>query len=349
MTDQTTTFFDFDDPTQNLIDETIKEKTETDTTKVEEKPKVDENVSFFGEDSKIKKEEEKPEVTSFKDIFSSLVEDGKLTSIEKLEDLPETVDKDSAKSIIEKEIDTLFEQEFTGLMDSLGALGTNFLKYTKDGGNPETFISKVTEKPIVSKLPFRTEEDKESFLRLNYLKFEGKDSDEADMLIKAYKDNGKLDSVAEKLRDKRIDEEIELTKKLANDAKTAKANEISARSKERTVIEDTIKKGDDVLGIQLTNKNKLVSFLGDYKFVDKSINKELTAFDVELSKALTDPVKKLVIADILLNNFNFDKLKIKAKQEITKKIEEQSDKGVKTTSGKTTATAKGLTEFLDLI
>jgi len=143
--------------------------------------------------------------------------------------------------------------------------------------------------------------------------------------------------------------EIELTKKLANDAKTAKANEISARSKERTVIEDTIKKSDEVLGIQLTNKNKLVSFLGDYKFVDKSINKELTAFDVELSKALTDPVKKLVIADILLNNFNFDKLKIKAKQEITKKIEEQSDKGVKTSSGKTTSTVKGLTEFLDLI
>ncbi len=30
MADQATTFFDFDDPTQNLIDDTIKEKTETD-------------------------------------------------------------------------------------------------------------------------------------------------------------------------------------------------------------------------------------------------------------------------------------------------------------------------------
>lgn len=350
MTDQNK-FFDFDDPTDVL--DTVKEKAETgtETTKVETKVEPDKDVSFFGAD----KTETTTDVTidtttaSFKDAFSTLIEDGKFTSIDKIEDLPETLDVANAAELIEKEIDVLFEQEFNSLMDSLGSIGTDFLRYAKNGGNPETFISKVTEKPIVSKIPFETDDDKENFLKVNYMKFEGKDSEEADLLVKAYKDNGKLNSIAERIRDKRIEEEVAYTKKLADDVKQQKTADIAARSKERTILEEAIKKTDDVLGIQITNKNKIVSFVNDYKFVDKSINKELTAFDVELNKALQDPTKKLVLAEILLNNFNFDKFKIKAKKEIVDKIEKQSNDKVRVGGGKLQTDATGFRDFLDMI
>jgi hypothetical protein len=348
MTDQNT-FFDFDDPTDVL--DTVKEKTETDTTKVETKVEPDKDVAFFGEDKTdtTKEVKDNAATTSFKDVFSTLIEDGKFTSIDKIEDLPETLDVANAAELIEKEVDVLFEQEFNSLMGSLGSIGTDFLRYAKNGGNPETFISKVTEKPIVSKMPFDTDDDKENFLKVNYMKFEGKDSEEADLLVKAYKDNGKLNSIAEKVRDKRIEEEVAYTKKLADDVKQQKTADIAARSKERSSLEEAIKKTDDVLGIQITNKNKIVSFVNDYKFVDKSINKELTAFDVELNKALQDPTKKLVLAEILLNNFNFDKFKIKAKQEIVGKMEKQSNDKVRVGGGKLQTDATGFRDFLDMI
>lgn len=349
MTDQNT-FFDFDDPTDVLVD-TIKEKTETDTTKVETKTEPDKDVAFFGEDKTDTTKDVKDNVatTSFKDVFSTLIEDGKFTSIDKIEDLPETLDVANAAELIEKEVDVLFEQEFNSLMDSLGSIGTDFLRYAKNGGNPETFISKVTEKPIVSKIPFETDDDKENFLKVNYMKFEGKDSEEADLLVKAYKDNGKLNSIAERIRDKRIEEEVAFTRKMADDVKQQKADTLAARVKERNSLEDTIKKTDDVLGIQITNKNKIVSFVNDYKYIDKAVNKELTAFDVELNKALQDPTKKLVLAEILLNNFNFDKFKIKAKQEIVSKMEKQSNDKVRVGGGKLQTDSTGFRDFLDMI
>jgi len=281
-------------------------------------------------------------------ILKPYIDDERFLAIKSVED----ADAHDFADLIDLEADARVEETFNSLREKVGDLGVAFLKYAQNGtGDPDAFLKSLNNAPIVSKLPYVTEEDKEQFLSLNYQKFENKSKDEADALVKYYKDSGVLVKIADDLRSKRLKEEADAIANLVKTENTRKTERVQERLQTKQSELEFLTKVEDVLGLPINtaDKKKLTSYTNDYTFETKE-GKELTKFDVDLNKALSEPAKKYFIAKLLMSNFNIDALKIKAKNEVTDSIRNQTNAQVRESNASSMATTiKSMGDFIDML
>lgn len=203
---------------------------------------------------------------------------------------------------LENDVTEAVEQLFEGVKRDKE--GIALLKHLRAGGSVDTFVKNSS---FAIDIEVDTEDKQAALIKSYYVKRKGMDNDEVDDLIDTLKNNGKLEGRAENVKAAIEKERVEET---ANYEATKKANEKKA-------IENHKKLRESFTGI-----------VRDTKFDFKGIGKDKD--DTKLVDMLTKPVdnsgrtqfhqklgelflpdnheKLLVVAKLLENGFNFDKL-----------------------------------------
>ena len=314
-------FFDFDADPNSVAEVVTPEPTKVIQpveTPPEIKPAVVEETFNFDDDIAVTTNvtPEEPEVTTV-NILKELFED---SEFDFKEELPEVVTTETLKDVFSK----YGEKQVTSFLEAAiveNPIMGNILSYVKDGGNPEKLIEHLAQKPLISKLPFETAEDKKALLMTAYTKFEDKSQDEAEILVKAIEDNGKLDSISDNLRTKLLNKEVKDIEDFAAKQKQVKADINNQRILYAETVNKILSTADakDFKGVEIKDKPKLVEYLTNYKFKDQN-NVEYTNFDVDLNKALKDDKKKILIAALLRTDFDLSSVALKAKEQLVNTV-----------------------------
>lgn len=260
------------------------------------------------------------------DIFTAAAKD--LKELGLVGEFEGNLDSQSFLDLIEESIeqrtDSAIEQIIDNWKAQLGELGSDFVRFTMNGGNPEDFLTKLA-KP---KIDINSEYGQEKFVR-DYLRTEqGMDEEDIDDLIDRYKDNETLDKYAKKYyqkvkeKDDRTKEELlekqEAIRTQRDQAIRAFNERLRQTAKETDSIKIKSKDGEELGEIKFSpvEKRALVSFITQNN-IDQGgryISEFTAAFNEIYQK---QPDKLLLIAKLIKNDFDLsDFVKAKATKQV---------------------------------
>lgn len=337
MESKTNVLADFswdDDWTPEQVFEAELGKTQKDQQEPKEEPKeepaddpfeditADENPIETEEEEEAEEEESKEDIDIFTATAKDLKELGLVGEFEGKLDAQSFLDL--VEESIEQKADSSIEQIIENWKSQLGDLGTEFVRYTMNGGKAEDFLTKLA-KP---KVDISSEYGQEKFVREFLMTEQGMEQEDVDDLIERYKDNDSLEKYAKKYyqkikeREDRAKEEILEQQERIRQQRDQAIRAFNERLRETAKATDSIKiksKTGDELGeitFTPTEKRSLVSYItqNNVEQGGRYISEFTAAFNELYQK---QPDKLLLIAKLIKNDFDLsDFVKAKATKQV---------------------------------
>lgn len=293
-----------------------------------------------GTKTKIKNEEgqeDKPVTVSNTGVANFLKEKGFIDfELEEGEELDEA----GAEQLIEDAFDDSVEQRLEQTIASLPDSVKNLVKFAAKGGDVDEYlasVSKTSSEGVSKNLDMTKESNQEKFMRYK-LAQEGNDEEYIDFQIETMKDSGKLESLSSKAfgawKKTQDTKDQELV--------TAQKERVEAAKKTALTFKRDITKHvsevKDINGLKFSRQD--ARELPDYitNATEQVNGKQTTPFYKELSEALKDKDKVLVMAKLLKSNFSFKDIEKAAATKVAKEVKnniqrQQENKNLGTAGG----------------
>lgn len=244
------------------------------------------------------------EITEFYTSKAKLmIEKGIFSTIDLAEEIEEGEVLDEAKyiSLQQKELDNRVNGVIDGWKNELGQVGSDFVRYTLNGGSPENFISQVSETPDFSKYDLSNEAQVDQ-AGLTYLtRIEGKDAEEAKDLLAYYKDKGTLDAKVAAWKDKTVANQRKQVEQMVADQEKENNTRIRNKAERKAAYEKLATTVDSVSGVKLQKEAKkyLASYVTDAVHKVEGTNQYLSDFSRDLQEIFKDKESMLALASIV--------------------------------------------------
>lgn len=311
-----------------------KPKPKKPTTVVEEKEKVEEEPTFFGEKPKSeegtttevesKKEQVEGDSTFYKTLVDEMKEKGIFQNIELKDD--EEITEEKFIELQDAEIEARVDETFEAFFEELDEDGKAFLKFKKDGGSTEDFLanygatlnletlddSDAAQRDYVITQYLSTVEKLEGedlTDRLAWLKEQGKDKTYANKYFKLMKDaddarRETLLTSQKEAKDKREAGIKEFNETIAATAKkTDKVGEFSFTAQEQKELTGYITKPTKKVGAN--------------KYVPEF---QAAIGNIFAAKTEESRQKLLLLAKLIKSDFNIEAVKVKAGTQAAAKV-----------------------------
>jgi len=295
-----------DEEGKDLKKDEEEDKEKEDKSKEEVDLGVVEDEDLLDEEEKINEEPNQNEDKEYwKNIYSDFKETGLLRHVE----IPEDEEIDEEKFLELQEQD--YEEEVKARLvnwaeNELDEDAKTFIKFKKDGGKTQDFFNIVKEKSKYPTGELTDEKYQDEVIKFQ-LKQEGWDDDEIQDRLEYLDETGRKSKVAERY-DKKIKEKAkkEEESKL-EEAKKEKENKIKEEKEFVKELKTSLDSLNSIKGVVLTNSDKsgLLSMLTAKKKVGDKI---ATDFQIKLSETFKDQEKMLLLAKLLKEDFNLDRI-----------------------------------------
>lgn len=342
--------------------ETEEEKEDTPKSKEgDESEEVDEDDNFFGIKTKEnpktgevtteeveEEEEEDKNTSSYKSLAEKMKEQGIFQNVEFPED-EEEITEEQFIELQDTEVESRVGEALEGFFEELDDDGAAFLKFKKEGGDTADFFKVYSKGAEVPTGDLDDEAYQIKVSRYHYANVEKLDAEDIDDRIEWLKDSGKLEKYANK-----FDTSIkEFDKKQREDLQKATKEKAKAADAQRELFVSSVKEAldetDEIDNFKFNKKDKkdLPSFITKPS-VKVGKNHYVTPMQSKLQTALRDKSKMLILAKLLMNDFDVSDLVNTKTTEKTKQVRKniQRKKSVApTSSGKEGQRKRGLADF----
>lgn len=235
----------------------------------------------------------------------------------------QTLDADNALDILEENLEEEVEAKVAALLKSLPKELQDVTRFVLDGGDFNQMLkalAKGATSTFQKGMSLTHATEQEAFLQQR-LKEQGYDEDYISTQLEFLKEKGKLEDFTkkeyklwEKEEDKRIQQDLTLQKEAAQKEK-------EDMKLYRNEVSQYIKDLSDIKGYILDDKTKkeLPGFMSER--IPTTDGRKLSQMQTRLIKALGDKTEAPLLAALLLNNFNFEKMINSAKKKEVEKLE----------------------------
>lgn len=294
---------------------------------------IDDNLDFNSEEDKLlalkkqqgnlpKGEVEKSSESSVIATVKTLKERGLLEY--ELEENTELTE-DIAEQILEDNFDDRVETRIEELVGSLPPIIKDLNKFVLSGGDPREFFDALTTQSsgvLTENLDLTKTENQELVIRTK-LKEEGYDKDYIDTHLQFLKDSGKLEHFAKTDYKKWMDKKSKAHEELVQQQREQKETYKEYRRELKTKVKSFLDGQEAVGGFKITpgDRNILPAYMVDETVPTKS-GKNITKMYHDLNKALEDENKAIVLAKLLINDFDLSKFTKEAETAISKRVKD---------------------------
>ncbi|MHA1200610.1 MAG: hypothetical protein ACTSQF_14930, partial [Candidatus Heimdallarchaeaceae archaeon] len=231
----------------------------------------------------------------------------------------------------DEEIESRVEGALESFMGELDNDGAAFLKHKRDGGTTESFFSAYSKSSEIPKGDIRDEDYQEKLSRYYYANVEKLELEDIDDRIEWLKDSDKLAKYAEKQDLKIKDLDKKSKENLQKQAKKKLELQEKANTAFVSSVKETLDKTDKIDNFTFSPKEKksLHTFITK-STVKVSENKYQTGMQSKLFETLKDPKKRLILAKLLLNDFDVSDVVAASTTKQTKKVRSNIQRTKKT-------------------
>lgn len=345
-------------PTQATPTETEEGKPSEKKTETIVEEEEEEEMTFFGESPEtldLGGEEETPatEETTTKTKKKATNVDNYYTGLFKdLQDkgIFQNVELEEGQELTAEDLLDLQEKEISERIaawgkETLGETGAQFLKFLRDGGNPSQFLAMQQQAGQIPQGDI-ADENYQAYVVRYTLANDGWDAEEIEERVQMLQESGKLEKIAVKYNARLEDERKTLQEETLAKQKEAQEKAKQQYEEYRNSLADFAKQNNNVRGFKLTPSKaaKLVD-RATKPVVKTEDGRVLTQFQDEMSKAIKDPEKMLLLNILLENDFDFSQIQKVAATQVTKQIKRNIENHA-TTSSRNPGSSYGAGESL---
>lgn len=315
--------FDWDENVESVLSEVQSEETplNEDVTVPEEV-----KLSVEQENTPEPQQEEKPEqkvepVNSiYTDVYKDLKDYGIIKNVE-LEDVGNLTAAD-LEEIYQKDYELEVEKRIKEWSSTQDKDFQDFVRFKLNGGNTRDFLNHVSS--TEDYLPEGNIEDEnfqDDIIRYQLAYREGWDAEEVEERLEQLTNNGKKAYTATKYY-QRIEQEKELEReRLLEEQERKKYQAIQQENEFKNNVSQVLQASSDINGYKIANKEKQ----GIYDFITKrsirvNDTQAVTGFQKKLAEALQDNKKVVLLAKMLMNDFNFKDFEKQVETKVTKQV-----------------------------
>lgn len=254
----------------------------------------------------------------------------------------EVVEGDTEETVYERQLESDVNTAITTLFEDVkrNSEAVLLLKHLRAGGTVSDFV----KNPISVTTDATTDKEKESALIHYYMRKRNMDDDEAGTFVDALKNNGKLETTYDKIKESIESERIEQEKELEQRTVEQKQKQLNLykerRSNMATLINDkTFDFGG--LGRNKKDASKDKEVIDFVLTPDSNTNRTKLVDSISNLYASKDYSKLLMLGKILATDFNFDNLKAIGGSNTTKIIKDNIQRTTPTITNGVNTNRKG--------
>lgn len=317
--------FDWDENVESVLSEVQSEETplnEDVTVPEEVKLSVEQENTPEPEVTQEVEPEQKVEPVNsiYTDVYKDLKDYGIIKNVE-LEDVGNLTAAD-LEEIYQKDYELEVEKRIKEWSSTQDKDFQDFVRFKLNGGNTRDFLNHVSS--TEDYLPEGNIEDEnfqDDIIRYQLAYREGWDAEEVEERLEQLTNNGKKAHTAAKYY-QRIEQEKELEReRLLEEQERKKYQAIQQENEFKNNVSQVLQASSDINGYKIANKEKQ----GIYDFITKrsirvNDTQAVTGFQKKLAEALQDNKKVVLLAKMLMNDFNFKDFEKQVETKVTKQV-----------------------------
>lgn len=318
--------FDWDENVESVLSEVQSEETPLSdgvTMPEEVKLSVEEDNTPEPEVTQQEVEPEQkvePVNSIYTDVYKDLKDYGIIKNVE-LEDVGNLSAAD-LEEIYQKDYELEVEKRLKEWSSTQDKDFQDFIRFKLNGGNTRDFLNHVSS--TEDYLPEGNIEDEnfqDDIIRYQLAYREGWDAEEVEERLEQLTNNGKKANTAAKYY-QRIEQEKELEReRLLEEQERRKYQAIQQENEFKNNVSQVLQASSDINGYKIANKEKQ----GIYDFITKrsirvNDTQAVTGFQKKLAEALQDNKKVILLAKMLMNDFNFKDFEKQVETKVTKQV-----------------------------
>ena len=317
--------FDWDENVESVLSEVQSEDThlnEDVTVPEEVKLSVEQENTPEPEVTQEVEPEQKVEPVNsiYTDVYKDLKDYGIIKNVE-LEDVGNLTAAD-LEEIYQKDYELEVEKRIKEWSSTQDKDFQDFVRFKLNGGNTRDFLNHVSS--TEDYLPEGNIEDEnfqDDIIRYQLSYREGWDAEEVEERLEQLTNNGKKAYTAAKYY-QRIEQEKELEReRLLEEQERKKYQAIQQENEFKNNVSQVLQASSDINGYKIANKEKQ----GIYDFITKrsirvNDTQAVTGFQKKLAEALQDNKKVVLLAKMLMNDFNFKDFEKQVETKVTKQV-----------------------------
>lgn len=318
--------FDWDENVESVLSEVQSEETPLSdgvTMPEEVKLSVEEDNTPEPEVTQQEVEPEQkvePVNSIYTDVYKDLKDYGIIKNVE-LEDVGNLSAAD-LEEIYQKDYELEVEKRLKEWSSTQDKDFQDFIRFKLNGGNTRDFLNHVSS--TEDYLPEGNIEDEnfqDDIIRYQLAYREGWDAEEVEERLEQLTNNGKKANTAAKYY-QRIEQEKELEReRLLEEQERRKYQAIQQENEFKNNVSQVLQASSDINGYKIANKEKQ----GIYDFITKrsirvNDTQAVTGFQKKLAEALQDNKKVVLLAKMLMNDFNFKDFEKQVETKVTKQV-----------------------------
>lgn len=256
----------------------------------------------------------------YTDVYKDLKDYGIIKNVE-LEDVGNLSAAD-LEEIYQKDYELEVEKRIKEWSSTQDKDFQDFIRFKLNGGNTRDFLNHVSSNEDY--LPEGNIEDEnfqDDIIRYQLAYREGWDAEEVEERLEQLTNNGKKANTAAKYY-QRIEQEKELEReRLLEEQERRKYQAIQQENEFKNNVSQVLQASSDINGYKIANKEKQ----GIYDFITKrsirvNDTQAVTGFQKKLAEALQDNKKVVLLAKMLMNDFNFKDFEKQVETKVTKQV-----------------------------
>lgn len=317
--------FDWDENVESVLSDVQSEETplsdgvtmpEEVTLSVEQENTPEPEVTQEGEPE----QKVEPVNSIYTDVYKDLKDYGIIKNVE-LEDVGNLSAAD-LEEIYQKDYELEVEKRIKEWSSTQDKDFQDFIRFKLNGGNTRDFLNHVSSNEDY--LPEGNIEDEnfqDDIIRYQLAYREGWDAEEVEERLEQLTNNGKKANTAAKYY-QRIEQEKELEReRLLEEQERRKYQAIQQENEFKNNVSQVLQASSDINGYKIANKEKQ----GIYDFITKrsirvNDTQAVTGFQKKLAEALQDNKKVVLLAKMLMNDFNFKDFEKQVETKVTKQV-----------------------------
>lgn len=266
------------------------------------------------------------------DVYKDLKDYGILKNVELNEDIKDLT-ADQLAQLYDEDYNLEVQKRLEEFANEDPEL-KDLIRFRMAGGSVRDFVSHAQTEPVVPEGDINDEEFQDNIIRYQLAR-EGWDADEIEDRLEHLTKNGKKESTAKKYAS-RLQEERDLEReRLLEEQERRKFNQIQQENNFKNEVSAILQQNNEINGYKIANKEKQ----GIYDFITRrnikvNENQAVTGFQKKLAETLQDNKKVVLLAKMLMNDFNFKDFEKQVETQVTKKVKSnlENRKGLKSTS-----------------
>lgn len=279
-----------------------------------------------GDDDFFEEEEIEDNTEEQSSNVKELAEKMKSAGILSVEFEPDEIeDEEDLIALQQKEINKRIDEELSNFAQQLGNEGQAFIKFVKEGGNPQDFFNVLQNTVTIPTYRENDENNNERVIKyyLENIK-EIDDPDDIEETIEMLKEKGKLEAQALKYSKKLEEIKQEQLKRIEQENLQRAKQQEELRKQFEENITNKLEELDEYNGIEITDKKALKDYI--FKPVKRNGKNYVSKFTEDLQGIFNEPEKLIAIAQLLKNDLDLSFIEKKLETKVTKKTKEKINK-----------------------